>query len=46
MNLIDELDLVVRAENIFDETIVTRNAGGTLDLGVPSTLWAGLRYGF
>ena len=42
----DELDLVVRAENLFDETIVTRNAGGVLDLGTPRTVWAGLRYGF
>lgn len=40
------LALVVRGENLTGERIVTRNDGGTLDLGVPRTLWAGLRYGF
>ncbi|WP_241233581.1 TonB-dependent receptor [Altericroceibacterium xinjiangense] len=40
------LSLVVRGENIFDEEIVTRNDGGSIDLGVPRTLWAGVRYGF
>ncbi|QIQ87039.1 TonB-dependent receptor [Erythrobacter sp.] len=38
--------LVLRGENLTDEEIVTRNAGGAIDLGVPRTLWAGLRYGF
>ena len=37
--------IVLRAENIFDETIVTRNQGGSMDIGVPRTLWAGLRWG-
>lgn len=37
--------LVLRGENLFDETIVTRNSGGSIDLGVPRTLWAGLRWG-
>lgn len=41
-----ELNLVLRVENLLDEEIVTRNAGGSIDLGVPRTLWAGLRYGF
>ena len=40
------LSLVVRAENLLDETIVTRNSGGSIDLGVPRTVWLGLRYGF
>ena len=40
------LGLIFRAENIFDEEIVTRNSGGALDLGVPRTLWGGVRYGF
>ncbi len=40
------LSLVLRAENLTDETIVTRNQGGSIDLGVPRTFWAGLRYGF
>lgn len=40
------LALVLRAENLNGETIVTRNQGGSIDLGVPRTFWAGLRYGF
>ena len=40
------LSAVGRVENLFDETIVTRNAGGARDLGAPRTLWLGLRYGF
>ncbi|NMN03586.1 MULTISPECIES: TonB-dependent receptor [unclassified Novosphingobium] len=37
--------LVLRGENLFDTTIVTRNSGGTIDIGTPRTLWAGLRIG-
>jgi outer membrane receptor protein involved in Fe transport len=40
------LSLVVRAENLTDEAIITRNQGGSIDLGVPRTFWLGLRYGF
>jgi vitamin B12 transporter len=40
------LSLVGRVENLFDETVVTRNQGGSMDYGVPRTVWAGLRYGF
>ena len=40
-----DLSVVARAENIFDETIVTRNARGAIDLGVPQTFWFGLRLG-
>jgi outer membrane receptor protein involved in Fe transport len=36
--------LVLRAENLFDTEIVTRNSGGTIDLGTPRTLWAGIRW--
>lgn len=36
--------LVLRAENLFDADIVTRNAGGSIDLGTPRTLWAGLEW--
>ena len=36
--------LVVRAENIGDVQIVSRNQAGSLDLGTPRTLWAGLRF--
>ena len=44
--LVDRLSLVARAENLFDETIYTRNQGGSIDFGIPRTVWAGLRYGF
>jgi iron complex outermembrane receptor protein len=37
--------LVARAENLTDATVVTRNSGGTLDLGTPRTLWIGVRFG-
>ncbi|MCT2398761.1 TonB-dependent receptor [Novosphingobium mangrovi (ex Huang et al. 2023)] len=37
--------IVLRGENLFDENIITRNSGGSIDLGVPRTLWAGLRWG-
>ncbi len=37
--------VVARAENLTNETIVTRNAGGALDLGIPRSFWIGLRYG-
>jgi outer membrane receptor protein involved in Fe transport len=35
--------LVLRGENLWDETVVTRNSGGSIDLGTPRTLWAGVR---
>ncbi|MFM7404712.1 MAG: TonB-dependent receptor plug domain-containing protein [Erythrobacter sp.] len=44
--LFGKLSLVLRAENLTDEEIITRNQGGSIDLGVPRTFWAGLRYGF
>ena len=44
--LVGRLNLVLRAENIFDEEVVTRASGGDVDLGAPQTFWAGLRYGF
>ena len=37
------VSLVLRAENLTDETIVTRNQDGSIDLGTPRTFWAGLR---
>lgn len=37
------VSLILRAENLTDERIVTRSQAGSLDLGVPRTLWAGLR---
>ena len=44
--LAGQLNLILRAENLFDVDVVTRNDGGDLDLGAPRTFWAGLRYGF
>ena len=35
--------LSLRAENIGDARVVTRNAGGSIDLGTPRTLWIGVR---
>lgn len=40
------LSAVARVENLFDETIVTRNQAGSIDVGVPQTIWIGVRYGF
>ena len=37
------VSIVGRAENVFDETIVTRNSGESIDLGTPRTLWIGLQ---
>jgi len=37
------LDLVLRAENITDVAVVTRNQGGSIDYGAPRTVWAGVR---
>lgn len=36
------VSLVARGENLFDETVVTRNARGSMDLGTPRTLWIGV----
>lgn len=37
------LSVVLRGENLTDETILTRNQGGSIDLGVPRTIWAGIK---
>lgn len=34
---------VLRGENLTDAVIITRNQAGSMDLGVPRTVWAGLR---
>ncbi|MFA5964126.1 MAG: TonB-dependent receptor [Sphingomonas sp.] len=39
------LSMVARAENMFDATVVTRNAAGSIDLGTPRRLWIGVRLG-
>jgi outer membrane receptor protein involved in Fe transport len=35
--------LVIRGENLTDEKIVTRDQRGSIDLGVPRTVWAGIK---
>ncbi|MGN6497259.1 MAG: TonB-dependent receptor, partial [Tsuneonella sp.] len=42
--LTGRLALVLRGENLTDTAIVTRNQGGSIDLGTPRTVWAGVRY--
>jgi vitamin B12 transporter len=37
------LSLVLRAENLGGETIVTRLQDGSIDIGTPRTFWAGIR---
>lgn len=39
------LAVVMRGENLTDENVVTRNQGGSIDLGAPRTLWIGLKLG-
>ncbi|MEP1423055.1 MAG: TonB-dependent receptor [Erythrobacter sp.] len=43
--LSDNVSIIARAENVFDETIVTRNSNGAIDLGVPRTVWFGVQIG-
>ncbi len=35
--------LILRGENLTNERVVTRNQDGSLDLGVPATVWAGVK---
>ncbi len=44
--LTERLSLVLRGENLTDEEVVTRNDGGSIDLGAPRTAWAGIRFGY
>ena len=46
LGLTEGASLLLRGENMLDETIITRNQGGSIDLGVRRTLWIGLRAGF
>ncbi len=39
------VSLVARGENLFDKAVVTRNAGGSIDLGTPRILWIGISFG-
>lgn len=34
---------MLRGENLTDETVITRNQSGSIDLGTPRTVWAGVR---
>jgi len=36
--------VVARGENLFNATVVTRNALGSMDLGTPRTLWIGISF--
>jgi hypothetical protein len=45
MPLARGFSLVLRGENLAGERIVTRNQAGSIDLGVPRTMWAGIRLG-
>ena len=36
--------LFVRAENVTGAEVITRNQAGSIDLGAPRTVWAGLRF--
>ena len=38
------VSLVLRGENLTDEDIVTRNQSGSIDLGIPRTVWAGIGF--
>ena len=42
--LTDWLELALAVENLFDVDVVTRNAGGSIDLGAPRTGWLTLRW--
>ncbi len=37
------VSLLLRGENLTNVTVVTRNSGGSVDVGSPRTVWAGLR---
>lgn len=46
MPLTQRLVLTVRGENLFDAKVVTRNAGGSIDLGTPRVVWVGARFSY
>lgn len=43
---LDNLKFIIRAENVFQEKVVTRFSRGAIDLGNPRTVWVGFRFGF
>ena len=40
-----QVSIVLRGENLADARVVTRNSGGSIDLGTPRVLWLGVRVG-
>ncbi|MGH6613083.1 TonB-dependent receptor plug domain-containing protein [Sphingomonas sp.] len=44
MPMTKHVSIIGRVENLFDETVVTRNAGGSMDYGTPQTFWIGVRF--
>ena len=36
--------LVLRADNLTDAAVITRNQGGSIDLGAPRTIWIGVQF--
>jgi vitamin B12 transporter len=44
--LAGRLALILRGENLTGTTVITRNQAGSLDLGAPRTVWAGIKLGF
>ena len=44
--LTDNVAVVLRGENLFDEEIITRNQDGSMDLGTPLTVWGGFRFSY
>ncbi len=43
MPLAGPFSLVLRGENLTDTEVITRNQAGSIDLGAPRTLWAGVK---
>lgn len=43
--LANRFSFILRGENLTDTKVITRNQGGSMDLGVPLTVWAGIRFG-
>jgi hypothetical protein len=39
------VSFVLRGENLANVTVITRNQAGSMDIGAPRTVWAGLRFG-
>ena len=41
-----KVGLILRGENLTDATVLTRNQGGSRDLGTPRTVWAGIEVAY